>query len=146
MGKRRKAREHTLCILYQMEFRGEGPGQILEEYISSHKFSEEVKSFIHDEVRGVWDHLKPIDKLIGEYSQHWSLPRISVVDKNILRIAIYEMLFCKDIPEKVSINEAVEIAKKYGAKDSGRFVNGVLDKIKENLKKKPGKPLPGDKK
>jgi N utilization substance protein B len=133
MGKRRKAREHALCILYQMEFRGESPKIVLEEYFSDHKLSEEVKDFINEEVAGVWKELNKIDELIVQYSQHWSLPRISVIDKNILRMAIYELLYCDDIPPKVSINEAVEIAKKYGNKDSGRFVNGLLDGIKTSL-------------
>lgn len=138
MGKRRKAREHSLCVLYQIEMRREDPQPIIEEYFAGHKLTEEVKAFIDKEVSGVWQQVKKIDKLITESSQHWSLPRISLVDKNILRLAVYELLYCEDIPPKVSINEAVEIAKKYGTKDSGRFVNGVLDSIKNNLQKTSG--------
>jgi len=82
-------------------------------------------------VEGVINHLDEIDTLIHSSSKNWKISRMPVVDRNIMRIAVYELLYCPDIPAKVSINEAVDIGKKYGTRDSGAFVNGVLDRIRE---------------
>jgi N utilization substance protein B len=86
-------------------------------------------------VSGLLEHTGDIDVALREHTQNYELERLSAVDRNILRLAIHEMLFCDDIPPVVSINEAIDIAKKYGTEESGRFVNGVLDKIKATLKR-----------
>lgn len=130
MGKRRQAREAALSILYQLEFH---PGK-LEELLQSFWVEDpppaEVRAFTEELVRGVLEHGEKIDVLITQHTEHWSLLRIALVDRNILRLATYELLFRKEIPEKVILNEAIEIAKLYGSQDSGRFVNGILDKIR----------------
>jgi len=87
------------------------------------------KGFVDDAVRGVLKNLSAIDKQITKYAPEWPIEQITIVDRNILRIGIYEMLFNKDIPEKVAINEAIEIAKKYCSESSGKFINGVLNAI-----------------
>jgi N utilization substance protein B len=91
-----------------------------------HKFAEEL-------VRGVIEKRAAIDEKIAKYTENWDLPRIAAVDRNILRLAMYEMLFRDDIPPVVSINEAVDIAKKFSTRESGAFVNGILDRLKADL-------------
>ena len=86
-------------------------------------------------MRGILEHSVEVDESLQSHSQNYELARLSAVDRNILRLAIHEMLFCDDIPPVVSINEAIDIAKKYGTEESGRFVNGVLDRIKATLKR-----------
>jgi len=81
-------------------------------------------------IRGVEEHRGDLDRIIEKYSSHWKIDRMAHVDRNILRIAIYELLYCNDIPPKVAINEAIDIGKKFGSEDSGAFINGVLDKVK----------------
>lgn len=97
---------------------------------------ENVIPFAKALVDGVIEKRQEIDTLLKDYSSNWKLSRMSGVDRNVMRIAIYEMLFCNEIPLKVSINEAIDIGKKYGARDSGGFINGILDTIRTNLEKK----------
>lgn len=130
MGKRRRAREAALSMLYQLEFR---PGDLMETFRAfwvDHPLPTEVRTFAEELVAGTLAHREEIDALITRYAEHWHFSRIALVDRNILRVATYEFLFRKEIPEKVILNEAIEIAKQYGGEDSGRFVNGVLDKIR----------------
>lgn len=97
---------------------------------------ENVIPFAKALVAGVIEKRQEIDTLLKDYSSNWKLSRMSGVDRNVMRIAIYEMLFCNEIPLKVSINEAIDIGKKYGARDSGGFINGILDTIRTHLEKK----------
>jgi N utilization substance protein B len=94
-------------------------------------------------IEGVTEHRNEIDSLIRQFSENWKMSRMSRVDRNVMRIAVYELLYCHDIPPKVSINEAIDIGKKYGTEDSGAFVNGILDSIHLFLEKEkrldPGK-------
>ena len=134
MGKRRKARELALQLLYQLDVQGEGsPGPHLDEFWTRHPVDVEVREFAEALVRGTKLHEAKIDELISQYAQHWELERMAVVDRNVMRLAIYEMFHREDIPPVVSINEAVDIAKKFSTEDSGKFVNGILDKIKGEL-------------
>jgi N utilization substance protein B len=89
-------------------------------------------------VRGVDQHRDELDRIIEKYSSHWKIGRMAHVDRNILRIAVYELLYCNDIPPKVAINEAVDIGKKFGSEDSGAFINGVLDKVMSEEKRQAG--------
>jgi len=89
----------------------------------------EVLPFTQQLVSGAWQHRGEIDDLIARYSQHWSLGRIAGVERCILRMAVFELLFCDDIPPKVTINEAIELGKRYGAENSGAFINGILDAL-----------------
>ncbi|MFQ5882707.1 MAG: transcription antitermination factor NusB [Candidatus Methylomirabilales bacterium] len=130
MGKRRRAREIAVSLLYQLEFHPGKLEEILRTFWVDHPSSQEVQGFAEELAQGTRGHLEKIDALIAQHVEHWSLSRIALVDRNILRLATYELLFRKEIPEKVILNEAIEIAKQYGSQDSGRFVNGILDKIR----------------
>lgn len=101
----------------------------MEEFWAKHPTLPETKEFASSLVIGVRKNLDPIDGLIERFAEHWSLKRIALVEKNILRLGIYELLFREDIPKKVTLNEAIEIAKLYGSEDSGKFINGILDRI-----------------
>jgi len=130
MRKRTKARECALKVLYQKEMTKEDAASSLSKYWQTNPEAEEsVKEFAGLLVTGVEKNGGEIDETISRHATNWQIGRMAVIDRNILRIAAYEILFLDDIPPKVSINEAVDIAKKYGDKDSGKFVNGILDKI-----------------
>ena len=139
MKNRRKAREIALQTLYEADIRGVSSQKILEITLSRYRFKPEVKEFTEKLVLGTSQYLSPIDFLIKKYAKNWSLDRIAIVDRNILRFAIYELLLLDEVPPIVSINEGVEIAKRYGAADSGRFINGIVDKIRKE--RGPGSPL-----
>ena len=128
MGFRRKARELALQLLFQIDFTGDRL-EIPPSFWTENEALPQVKAFTEILVQGVLKHLAEIDQTIEKYTQHWSRDRMAVIDRNILRFAIFELLFLKEIPPKVTINEAIEIAKKYGSEDSGSFVNGILDRI-----------------
>jgi N utilization substance protein B len=130
MGNRRKARVLALQIIYQHDIGSRTLDDILRSFWESQGLPPaEVRAFAEDLAAGVRDHLEEIDALAGEYSSHWDLERMAAVDRNILRLAVYELIYRDDIPPKVTINEFVEIAKKFSTEDSGAFVNGVLDRI-----------------
>lgn len=131
MGSRRKAREKALQILFQLDFRDDDIEVICSEFWSGNRAGEKVREFADKLVKGTHANRERIDRIIGSTVEHWSMERIALVDRAILRCATYELLYMPDIPPKVTINEAVEIAKKYGTDESGRFVNGVLDRIRE---------------
>lgn len=124
---RRRAREKAVILLYQMDLLGKKPEEIVEnDQLVGKKFDE----FSLKLINGVTDNLKEIDKIISSTVQNWSLNRIAVIDRNILRVAIYEMIHEDDIPLKVSVDEAIEIAKNLGQKpDTPKFINGVLGKF-----------------
>ena len=140
MRKRTKSREYALQILYQMDITQDSPDICLDNFWQAHSeenLEEEIKKFTDELVKGVTENLEAIDAKIAQHATNWQLKRMAVIDRNVLRAATYELLFCDDIPPKVAINEAIDIVKKYGEKDSGKFVNGVLDKInKEGRPKK----------
>lgn len=115
--------------LFQHEFRrDEDLEQILEEILDE-TYDKKAKEDARRYIRGIKENLSMIDDLISRYLEKWSLNRLSVVDRNVLRLATYELLFEKDIPIEVTIDEAIEIAKRYGTENSGKFVNGILDRI-----------------
>jgi N utilization substance protein B len=129
--ERRKARHQALHILYQREITGEDVRQILGDgtYQSD---DGEPSEFCRDLVLGVQSRQPAIDSTIESISENWALSRMPLVDRNILRLAVYEILHMEDIPDSVSINEAVEMAKVYGGEDSSKFVNGVLGRLAED--------------
>ena len=129
MRKRTQARECSLKILYQSDITQDPPDDILPSFWDFHPVPDDVRRFAECLVRGTQSHLSAIDQKIIQYTENWDLGRIAVVDRNILRFSIYELLYMDDIPPKVTINEAVNIAKKYSQADAGKFVNGILDKI-----------------
>jgi transcription antitermination factor NusB len=134
MRKRTLAREYALQMLYEMDITQDSTERVIQnfwDYQITSNVAKEVKDFAEFLTRGVIQNLKDIDNEISKHSQNWKLKRMAVVDRNILRLGSFELLFCKDIPPKVSINEAIELAKKFSGQESARFVNGILDKIKE---------------
>ena len=116
-------------MLYQADVTDDSIGMILERYWKERKRNPEVIEFANEIAKGASGRLKEIDGVIAEYSENWDIDRMPIIDRNILRLATYELLFMDDIPPKVTIDEAVELANRYGSVNSGKFVNGVLDKI-----------------
>jgi N utilization substance protein B len=128
--KRRKAREYALQILFQADFTGKkSDGEALREFWSERKENTDVRKFTEDLVSGTLDKIEEIDTAIEKVTENWLLKRMAAVDRNILRFAAYEILYRKDIPAAVTINEALEIAKKYSSSESASFLNGVLDRL-----------------
>lgn len=133
MRKRTQARECALKILYQIDVVNEPACEALVNFWSyrEEEIDASLKEFADTLVSGTMKNLKAIDEEISRFALNWQMHRMPIVDRNILRLSTFELLFLEDIPAKVSINEAIELAKKYGDKDSGKFVNGVLDKIRK---------------
>ncbi len=129
MRKRSQAREYALKILYQIDITKEAYENVLNDFWAGCKIESVIKEFTNRIVAGTMKNSLHIDRIIARYATNWQISRMAVVDRNILRLATYELLFLEEIPPKVSINEAVEIAKKYGDIESSKFVNGILDKI-----------------
>jgi transcription antitermination protein NusB len=128
--KRRKAREYALQMLFQLDFTKRAyDKKALEEFWSGKKEQSDIKEFAVELVRGTLDNLNKIDAMIETFTENWLLKRMAAVDRNILRFAAYEILFRKDIPPAVTINEALEIAKKYSSTEAAAFLNGVLDRL-----------------
>ncbi len=135
MGQRRKAREIALQLLYQLDVQGESsPEPHLPEFWARHPVDAEARAFAEALVRGTKLHEDKIDGMISQYAENWELDRMAVVDRNILRQGIFELLWMEDVPPKVAINEALEIAKKFSTHESSRFINGVLDRIHKELR------------
>lgn len=130
MGVRRKARERALQALFFADMCRYDTREALQLFCTHFNPSEPILSFFTQLTEGVVKHRKSIDRIIERFSKHWKLSRMSCVDRNILRLAVFELLSCPDIPAKVSINEAIEIGKKFGTEDSGSFINGILDSIR----------------
>jgi len=135
MGSRRKGREAALQMLYQMDVSGVGAEDALRLYWTHLGTNREGEDFANLLVRGYEDAQAAIDELIREVSHHWRLERMARVDRNILRLACFELLRLKDVPRRVTLNEAVELAKRFGSEGSPGFVNGVLDRIASDMGK-----------
>ena len=131
MRKRSKARDWALKILYQTDITSRAVDWTIESFLTNEEEEKdrEVVEFCKRLVVGVHDNIKTIDEKISQYATNWQLKRMAIIDRNILRLGVYELQYATDIPPKVSINEAVELAKKYGDLESSKFVNGILDKI-----------------
>jgi len=129
MGIRRRGRELALQALYQIDMTGDASAATLELLWSHFEGNAKARDFARRLVSGVNLHRKDIDRLIEISTEHWKLSRMPKVDLNIMRLASYELLFCPDIPLNVSIDEAIEVSKRYGTSDSATFVNGVLDHV-----------------
>lgn len=134
MKFRRKARELALQILYQLEMVKSSPEEALEALLQGKPVPEEVRSFALRLARGALAKKGELDEQIRLASQHWSVKRMAIIDKSILRMGIYELKYMGDIPYKVTINEAVELAKKYSGENSPAFVNGILDRVNREAK------------
>ena len=131
MGKRHRARELALQILYQLDIRKERSEQILQEFWEENDAEKDVRNFANTLVKGVEEKKLEIDKLLTEFAFNWNLSRMSVIDRTILRLGSFEILFLKEIPPAVSIDEAIELAKTFGNDNSSKFVNGILNRVKD---------------
>jgi transcription antitermination factor NusB len=135
VGKRRKAREVALQLLYQLDLQGESnPEPHLAEFWTRHPVDPEAREFADMLIRGTKLHERKIDEIISQSAQNWELDRMAVVDRNILRQGIFELLWMDEVPPKVAINEALEVAKKFSTHESSRFINGILDRIHKELR------------
>jgi len=133
MSSRRRSREMAIQVLYQVDMAQSDIGEALRLFCEHFKAPDSIRDFAVELANGVHQYREEIDTLISRFSEHWRLERMSAVDRNILRLAIFELLYRADIPAKVSINEAVDLGKKYGTEDSGSFINGILDRIRIDL-------------
>jgi N utilization substance protein B len=125
---RRKAREYALQLLFQLDIRKEKPTLTLfKRFWAEERPDDEMRAFAEETVTGTFKHLRTVNAKILACAKNWSLDRMAIVDRNVLRMAVYEILYRRDIPPSVTINEAIELAKKYGTDESGAFVNGILD-------------------
>jgi len=137
LGLRRKARERTIQALYQLE---SGRSTPLPEALSAFWASfdppePDVQALADPLIRGVVERLSELDKTVENCSLNWRVERMAKVDRNILRLGVFELLHRPDVPPKVVLNEAIEIARKYGTEDSGSFINGVLDKVAQGMER-----------
>jgi len=135
LGKRRKSRELALQVLYQLDITKQDPSKVLAQFQQHFSPNEEKDEFLEGLVLGVLDHSQEIDRLIERFSENWRLERMSIIDRNILRMASFELIYCEDIPPKVTLNEAIDLGKEYGSEDSGSFINGILDRIDKEVVK-----------
>ena len=129
MKKRTRSRELALQFLYQLDLRGEELLPEAKSYIQGEERDAETARFALRLVQGAHEHKIEIDTMIQGVAQNWNISRMAVVDRNVLRLATFELLHCQDIPPKVAINEAIELGKRYSTQNSGAFINGILDKI-----------------
>ena len=140
MRKRTRAREFALQILYQVDIRNADLAEVLqdfwEEKTEMDEKEPEIRDYTERLARGVLEKLDSFDKTIERFAENWEMKRMAYVDRNIMWLAAYEMMHLDDIPVKVAINEAVELAKRYGEPDSSKFVNGILDRIAKTECKK----------
>jgi transcription antitermination factor NusB len=128
--KRSRGRELALQMLYQLDLRGDSALEAAEEVAREEEPDREARAFAAKLVRGVRESIDEIDREIAATAQNWDISRMAVIDRNVLRMATWELLYCRDIPPKVAINEAIELGKRYSTQKTGAFVNGILDKIK----------------
>lgn len=128
IGGRHESREWAVQFLFQRDFHRDDVAPALEDFWQDKKPSAKAREFTEDLVHGVEEHLAELDAILKKYAEHWDIKRMGGVDRNVMRVALYEMMFRPDIPPVVSINEAVEIAKELSGPESGRFVNGILDR------------------
>ncbi|MBA4386885.1 MAG: transcription antitermination factor NusB [Verrucomicrobia bacterium] len=133
MASRRQLREQALQLLFELDMNTGPAVNALERFWSARKPGTNDRQFVDKLVLGVREKLAEIDAVVTGYAKNWDIKRMAVVDRNVLRMAIFEMLHCKDVPAVVVINEAVDIAKYFSSAESGRFVNGILDRFRKDM-------------
>jgi transcription antitermination protein NusB len=132
MGTRRKGRELALQALYQVEMTGDETAAALDRFLNHFEGSAKAREFARRLVSGVISQRAEIDRLIAQSTEHWKLDRMAKVELTILRMATYELVFCPDIPANVSLDEAIEIGKRFGSEESAAFINGILDQVAQS--------------
>ncbi len=140
MTRRRKSRESALQVLYQLNITKQDATTALTRFQEHFLSHGEADEFLKRLVLGVLEHFAQLDRLIEQYSENWRLDRINMIDRNILRMALFELLYCEEIPPKVTINEAIDLGKRFGSEESGSFINGILDRIQNEAVRKPVGP------
>ena len=133
MSRRHEARLWAVQFLFQRDFNNDDLDQALSDFWADRKCTPKARAFAEQLIRGVEQKRDELDQRIQRYAENWDLRRMGAVDRNAMRVALYEMLYCPDIPPVVSINEAVDIAKELSSRDSGKFVNGILDRALRDL-------------
>jgi N utilization substance protein B len=128
MGMRHQARERALQILFQHDIHGKSAVR-LEEFWQEYTATDEAKAFAEQLVKGVLEHKKDLDVVLGRYATNWTVDRMPIVDRNILRAGLFELLWMDEVPAKVTIDQAIELAKSFGDDEASKFVNGILDKV-----------------
>ena len=135
MGKRRRSRELALQLLYQLDVHSAArPEPYFDEFWERHPVEPPVRDFVEALVRGTALHRTKIDEVIAQYAEHWDLERMAMVDRNVLRLGVFELLWFTETPPKVAINEALEVAKRFSTQESTRFINGILDRVHKELR------------
>lgn len=135
MRRRSKARQYALQMLYCIDITGEPYSQVMNKFYQEKNLNPSVKNFSSELVKGTSENLTEIDSILSNHSENWDIERMSVVDRNILRMAIYELVYKKDTPPLVVIDEAIELSNRFSNPESGRFINGVLDSIMNTYRK-----------
>ena len=143
MRRRTQARECALKILYQMEITRVLPAEAAANFWDFNATETPVQLFASELVMGVAQHRDAIDVLLTKHADNWTLERMAIIDRNVLRLGVFELLYMDGVPPKVAINEAVDLAKRYGAEESGKFVNGILDTIHKTTPR-PNTPTGAD--
>ncbi|MDP3702998.1 MAG: transcription antitermination factor NusB [Candidatus Omnitrophota bacterium] len=136
MRKRTKAREYALQVLYQVDIRRGDAAELLKEFWGAHQLDPDVRIFAQQLAEGTLAHASEIDQLITVHASNWDLKRMAVVDRNILRLGVFELRYEEDVPPTVCINEAIELAKRFGDEESAKFINGILDAVYKSSAKK----------
>jgi transcription antitermination protein NusB len=141
MASRRKGRELALQMLFQWEVGGHSPAKVLASFLPPLKADSGVKDFARDLFEGTVASIDQIDPLLQRHAEHWKLQRMAAVDRNVLRLALYELLYEPDVPSAIVINEALELARRFSAADSAEFVNGVLDAVRKAVRATGEEPM-----
>jgi len=136
MSRRSRAREVVLQLLYQFDQNRQAVGEQESKFLTRRLRDPELEAFAAQLYQGTLDRRKEIDERLAQVAENWSVERMAAVDRNILRLGVYELLFASDTPPKVAMDEAIELAKRFGSADSPAFVNGILDKL-ASLRKPP---------
>ncbi|TDI46981.1 MAG: transcription antitermination factor NusB [Acidobacteria bacterium] len=132
MGKRRRARECALQMLFQIDLIGVEPAEVYAQFWDEHDTEDDVRAFSQELVDGVCTTREQLDARITEIAEHWRIERMAVVDRNVLRMALYEMNRQPQTPIAIVIDEAIEVARRFGSEESAKFVNGVLDALRRD--------------
>lgn len=133
MGRRRRGRELALQILFQVEITRDRPEEVASRFLADRDIPTQSRAFAEALTYGALEHMEEIDAYISGAAQHWRLERMAAVDRNLLRLAIFELRYHTETPPPVIIDEAIEIARKYGSEDSASFINGVLDAVRRRV-------------
>ena len=137
METRRQAREWVVQVLFTLDFNKDGIENVLGEFWKEHNAARKTVEFVERYVRGIVARRDELDGMLGQSASNWNINRMGGIERNVMRMSIYEMMYCPDVPPDVSINEAVDIAKYFSNVESGRFVNGILDQIRKRILERP---------